>query len=129
MIHSTRSTARLTMIIEAWTNLRPTKSLAGMTLAEFKFAVASSVEARARLAHANEQAAAALIDRENADRQTRPILERVVAAVVADPTEGNNGALYAAMGYVRKDDRNSGLTRRATVQPTEPTAPAIAEAA
>jgi hypothetical protein len=32
--------------------------------------------------------------------------------VVADPTEGANSALYEACGYIRKDNRKSGLTRK-----------------
>ena len=126
MNNTTRNNERLDTIIEAWTSLRPTKSFAGMTLAEFKLAVASSFEARARLAHANQNAGEALIDRDNADRLTMPVLDRVVAAVVADEIEGYNGALYAAMGYVRKSDRSTGLTRRATA---DATAPEIAKAA
>ncbi|HEY0944590.1 MAG TPA: hypothetical protein VGD81_04955 [Opitutaceae bacterium] len=110
--HSTRDTKRLTTIIDAWTNLSPAKSFAGMTLAEFEVAIAASVEVRSRLVSANERAAAARVDRDNADRRTMPILDRVVAAVVADRTEGNDSVLYAAMGYVRKSDRRSGLTRR-----------------
>ncbi len=126
MNNTTRNTERLDTIIAAWTHLRAEKSLAGMTLAEFKLAVAPSYEARARLAKANEDAAEARIDRENADRATMPILDRVVAAVVADETEGYDGALYAAMGYVRKSERSSGLTRRANA---EATTPEIAKAA
>ena len=110
--HSTRNTKRLTTIVDAWTNLRPTKSFAGMTLAEFELAMAPSIEARHQLRDALALVAKAIVDRDNADRQTMPTLRRVVAAVVADETEGDDSALYAAMGYVRKSDRRSGLTRR-----------------
>lgn len=129
MNSSTRITGRLTIFVNAWASLRPTKSFAGMTLEEFKLAIAPSVEARARLAHANEQVDVALVDRDNADQQTARILDRVVGAVVADQTEGYDGALYAALGYVRKSERSSGLTRRAFVQPSESATPAIAKAA
>ena len=129
MNNPTRNTDRLNAIVNAWTSLRPTKSFAGMTLAEAQLALASSIEARARLAHANEQVDEAIVDRDLADRQTMPILDRIVAAVVADPTEGYDGALYSAMGYVRKSARNSGLTRRAALDTTESAAPAVANAA
>ena len=39
-------------------------------------------------------------------------VQLVVAGVIADPTEGANSALYEAMGYVRKSERKSGLTRK-----------------
>ena len=35
-----------------------------------------------------------------------------IAKLKADPTEGDDSALYKAMGYVRKSDRKSGLTRK-----------------
>lgn len=35
-----------------------------------------------------------------------------VKGVVADPNFGDNSALYEAMGYIRKSDRKSGLTRK-----------------
>ena len=122
MNSSTRNTERLNAIIEAWSNLRPTKSFAGMTLAEFKTAMAVSVDARVRLDKASDALAEARADRDNGDRQTKPILARVVAAVIADADESYDGALYEAMGYVRKSARNSGLTRRTGT----PVAPATA---
>ena len=119
MNSSTRNTERLNAIIEAWSNLRPAKSFAGMTLAEFKTALAGSLGSRDRLDKASDALAEARADRDNADRQTRLILDRVVAAVIADADEGCDGALYEAMGYVRKSARNSGLTRR-TATPEAP---------
>jgi len=124
MNHSTRNTARLNTILEAWSNLRPTKSFAGMTLAGFKTALADSLDARDRLDKASDALAEARADRDNADRQTMPILDRVVAAVVADADESYDGALYEAMGYVRKSARNSGLTRR-TGTPVAPATEAL----
>ena len=116
---STRHTERLNVITEAWSNLRPAKSFAGMTLADFKTAVAESVNARDRMGQASDALAEARADRDTADRQTRPILDRVVAAVIADADENYDGALYEAMGYVRKSARNSGLTR-GTATPVAP---------
>ncbi|HEY0947674.1 MAG TPA: hypothetical protein VGD81_20495 [Opitutaceae bacterium] len=129
MHSTTRNTERLTAVVDAWTNLRPTKSFAGMTLEEFKLAIAPSVEARNRLAVANAEALAARVDRANADEKTMPIIERVVAAVLADESEGSDGVLYAAMGYVRKSDRRSGLTRIGTSPTTPPTAASLLKAA
>ena len=36
----------------------------------------------------------------------------VVNAVKGDPTEGEDGEFYAAMGYIRKSDRASGKTNK-----------------
>ena len=40
------------------------------------------------------------------------VTARVVNAVKSDPEEGKDSDLYEAMGYVRKSNRSSGLTRR-----------------
>lgn len=125
MSNTTRNTERLNAAIDAWTNLASTKSFAGMTLAEFKLAVAPATEARNRLNKANDEALAARVDREAADEAAMPVIDRVVAAVLADETEGPDSALYAAMGYVRKSDRRTGLTRRTAEEET----PSLAKAA
>lgn len=49
-----------------------------------------------------------------------------VNAVKGDPEHGENSALYAAMGYVRKSDRQSGLARKTPDNTTPPTEPAKA---
>ncbi|HEX8197978.1 MAG TPA: hypothetical protein VF571_17430 [Pyrinomonadaceae bacterium] len=54
--------------------------------------------------------------RESEDTTMMSKILSIVAGVVADPTEGANSAFYEAMGYVRKDARKSGLTRK-KVQP------------
>ena len=36
----------------------------------------------------------------------------MINAVKSDPAEGEDSDLYEAMGYVRKSNRSSGLTRR-----------------
>jgi hypothetical protein len=106
-----RNANRITNVIDAWTRLRPTKSFAGLTLAEFKAAVQPSLDTRAAHVDAVQQTADAAAQRDNADAASLPVVDRVVAGVVADQDEGYNGELFQAMGYVRKRDRASGLTR------------------
>ena len=122
MSNTTRLTERLTTLIDVWTELRPTKTFAGMTLEQFKAAVGPSLDARARLAAANQQAEEAIIARNNADQQAAVLVDRMVAAFVAEEEEGYNGVLYAKLGYVRKADRSSGLTRRSSAEATAPAA-------
>ena len=45
----------------------------------------------------------------------QPIILNVVNSVKGDPHHGENSALYASFGYVRKSERKSGLTRIVTV--------------
>src|SRR5688572_1900320 len=104
---------RIAKVLDAWSSLRPAKSFAGLTLDEFKAALKVSLDAREAVTAAETSYTAAIVKRDNADTAVRQVLTRVVAAVVADQAEGDNGELYKAMGYTRRDERNSGLTRRA----------------
>ena len=72
-----------------------------MTLADFMTAVAENLDAGVRLDKASDALAEPRADRPNEDRQTRPILDRVVAAVIADADESYDGALYRVMGWCR----------------------------
>jgi hypothetical protein len=47
----------------------------------------------------------------DADTAALQLTKHIVHAVKADPTEGENSPLYAAIGYVRSSDRSSGLKR------------------
>jgi hypothetical protein len=96
---------RFEEVIHAWETLRPTKSFAGMNLAALKSQVQPSFDARPRQAQLESEMTACLL---------------VVNAIKGDPGEGENGELYAAMGYIRKADRRSGLTRRTQANSPSP---------
>jgi hypothetical protein len=113
MRSSTRLIQRLATLSNVWTELRPTKTFAGMTLEQFKAAVGPSLDARVRLELARKELKAALVARDNADQQSAVVVDRLAAAFVAEEEEGYNGVLYAKLGYIRKADRKSGLKRRA----------------
>jgi hypothetical protein len=123
MRSSTRVIQRLTTLTNIWTELRPTKTFAGMTLEQFKAAVGPSLDARVRLENARKEVDEAIIARDNADRQSTVIADRLAAAFVAEEEEGYNGVLYAKLGYVRKANRKSGLTRRASAGATTQATP------
>ena len=91
-----------------------------MTLDEFKAAIKPSLDARATISDAEATTAAAIVQRDNADTLTRSTVLRVVHAVVADKDEGNDGELKKAMGYVRRSERATGLTRRSRDSDTQP---------
>ena len=69
------------------------------------------------------------VQRDNADAVSLPTVQRVVAAVIADEVEGNDGELYKAMGYVRRTERASGLTRGGHSVPVQPAIVQVAKAA
>ena len=110
---------KLADVLKAWKDICPAKSFAGMTLVQFTAKVQPSLDARVHLDTLADQTIAAETDRENADLVSMPQVLLVVNAVKGDQTEGEDGELYAAMGYVRKSDRKTGKTNK--TKPTPPT--------
>jgi len=103
---------RITTVMNAWDNMRPDKSFAGMTLDEYKKTVQPSLDSRARIAELEAQLVAERAIRDAADAVSMPATRRVVDSVMGTPKEGPDGALYSAMGFVRKSENRRGLVRR-----------------
>jgi hypothetical protein len=104
--------ARITSVMKAWEHLRPGKSFACMTLAEYRHLVQPSLDSRARIAALEAQLVAERATRDAADRISMPATRRVVDSVMGDQAEGPDGALYEAMGFVRSSENRRGLVRR-----------------
>jgi hypothetical protein len=102
----------ITTITNAWTTLAPAATFAGMTLAQFTAAVKPSVDARTTITGLDEQMTAAITNRDKVDVITEVTIQKVVKAVVGDINYGDDSALYEAMGYVRKSQRQTGLARK-----------------
>jgi hypothetical protein len=103
-----------TKIINAWTTLAPAATFAGMTLAQYKAKVQPTFDTRTAIDKLAAQTTSALDARDNADGLTTQTNQLVVNAVKGDPTQGEDSDLYEAMGYVRKSERKSGLTRKSS---------------
>jgi hypothetical protein len=100
-------------VIAGWDEHAQDASFAGMTLAQFKVKVKPSLDARDLVSTLERQLAAARVERNNADVVSLGITASVVNSVKGDLNHGENSALYASFGYVRKVDRKSGLVRPA----------------
>ena len=130
MMHNPKRVAdKLQSVINAWETLRPTKTFAGMTLEQFKAKVQPSLDTRSSLTALQSQATDHRTQRQLSDDDSLQVAQLVVNSVKGDIDEGENGSLYAAMGYVTKNARQSGLTRKGqTTPPTTQTATANATA-
>ena len=116
-------------VIAGWEEHAADATFAGLTLAQFKAKAKPSLDARVTIDDLDLKLAGARVDRDNADVTSDEIANNVVNSVKGDPNFGENSALYASFGYIRKDDRKSGLTRTANnVVPVNP-APAELKAA
>lgn len=105
---------KIRVVINAWETLRPTKSFAGMTLAQSKAKTQASFDTRATIATLDNQLLAEQNKRDDADAASLATIQLIVNAVKGDPEEGEDGELYEAMGYTRKSERSSGLHRGKT---------------
>jgi len=119
---------KLNRILNAWKTLAADKSFAGMTVSQFETAITPSFAARDQLETLDDQRTHLMNSRNDADETSLTKAAAVVAGVQADPSFGPNSSLYEAMGYIRKSERSSGLTRgtppgNPTPQPTPPTRP------
>lgn len=97
----------------AWKKLRATKTFAGLTADQFETQkIAPCRAARVAVAEAEAQSKAAINRRDEIDQAALDTMALIVNAVKGDPAEGENGDLYEAMGFVRKSERKSGLSRK-----------------
>lgn len=102
---------RFDLIVSGWGTLRPTKSFAGMTLAQFKSKVQPAIDTRTRIRNLESELTAALNQRDVDDVAANDAIQMIVNAVKGDPAEGPDGEVYESFGYVRKSERRTGLRR------------------
>lgn len=103
---------KLKVVTGAWEDLAPEKSFGGMTLEQFKEAIKPSWKAREDVKTYEIALMAAQDQRDDADKESRRLMQLVVNGVKGDPSVGEDSGLYEAMGYVRKSERKSGLTNK-----------------
>lgn len=104
---------KISQMVEAWGDLAPDKTFGGMSLEAFQARVKPSTDARATLSAAINAKIDAQTARDASDAESLLAIRQAVNGIKADPTEGENSALYEACGYVPLSKRKSGLTRKA----------------
>lgn len=109
---------KILQVLNAWRDLASIKLFGGMTLDQAEAKVKPSFDSRQQIARIENQLAQVINQREDADDASLDTLQLVVAGVLADPTEGSDSALYERMGYTRKSERKTGLTRKKTAKTT-----------
>lgn len=105
-------TRRRKSILDAWKTLAPGVSLNGMTLEQFEEATQKSLDVRQRMAETERAMIALRQERLQEDRKLREKISELVDSVKGHTDYGANSPLYSAFGYVPKNARKSGLTRR-----------------
>lgn len=99
-------------IRDEWQRLRPHKSFGGLTLEQFNEIVQKVMDIMAGLETLDTRRLEQCALRDEALAHCNEAALRVVWGARGDPEEGDDGELYGGFGYVRKNKRKSGLTRR-----------------
>ena len=103
---------RIEVFQAAWLENAPTAVFAGMTLAEFKEAVKAPAELRDGLLMLAQQVERKQVESLKAIATASEVLDLVVNSVRGTPGFGADSVLYGSIGYVRKSERKTGLTRK-----------------
>jgi hypothetical protein len=103
---------KINRTLNAWKSEAADKSFGGMTVVQFETEIAPSFTARRNLADLDAQRDRESNARDDADEHSLSKCDLIVAGVVGDPNFGPDSSLYEAMGYTRKSERKSGLTRK-----------------
>jgi hypothetical protein len=100
--------------LNALSALAPDKVFAGYQLSDLVTQTDKSSLPRADLIRLKDEEMQAEAARDAADSATMKMCEMIKNGVVADPEFGDDSALYEALGFIRKSNRRSGLTRKKT---------------
>ena|ERR1035437_903045 len=102
-------------IITAWGSLAKDDSFAGYTLAQFQQLQTDAQSTSANLGTLDAGYTNAMMQRDTAHDNLSQAMLNVVDGVKGNTAKyGANSSLYKAMGYVPRDERASGLTRKAS---------------
>lgn len=110
-------TQSLDSLLRAWEELAPDAVFSEMTLEQFRTATAPAYETRQQIVWLDQQRRSLIAARRAADGKANELFLLVVNSIKGSPQHGENSPLYRSLGYVTKDDRRSGLTRKLRVLP------------
>lgn len=103
---------RATLIADAWSQTAIATSFGGLAHTAFQGAVDAAASADGELADLEAQVVLKQTEISDLYSALNDSCNLVVNGVKGDPTFGDDSGLYEAMGYVRKSERKSGLTRK-----------------
>ena len=114
--------ARIESFRAAWRDMAPDATFASMSLAQFEEAISVPLKVRDDIVALERQLEGKKAEKQIADTAGNGLLDLVVNSVRGTPGFGPDCALYRALGYVRKSERKSGLTRKDNVSGEDATA-------
>jgi hypothetical protein len=116
-------------VTTSWQTLRPAKTYAGMTLAQYQAKVQPTLDAHSQVQTLSDQLKQTRDTRRLSNTTSMATTKLVVNAIKGDPDDGEDSPFYAALGYVQSSSRKSGLTRKKSQTTTTPQTTAATVAA
>jgi len=107
-----RDINKINLIINAWFTQAPDAKFAEKTLEEYKASVKPVMDAYAKLQEMQAEMTAFRMSLANLGKDAHEGVSLVVDSVKGTLAYGPNSPLYAAMGYIAKSKRKSGLTHK-----------------
>jgi hypothetical protein len=89
----------LETLLQAWELNDPTGIFSGMTLEQFRTAIAPSLSSRKKLSELKQESRGAIATRKLADTSANEDYLRVVNAIRGSEVHGENSPFYRALGY------------------------------
>jgi hypothetical protein len=99
-------------VLRAWETYAPQAAFADLSPQGFRDAVQPLIAIRQRIALLDQQRQGAMAARDIAEKELTILLQLVVDSIKGTPAYGKDSELYAAIGYVTRSARQSGLTRK-----------------
>jgi len=108
--------------LRALRNNAPDTKFKGKGLADFSAQVERCMASRHRLEDLGSATGIELVVRETEDETALAMLDDIIDGVIGHEDFGDDSALYEELGFVRKSQRKSGLTRKrkSEVKPMKP---------
>lgn len=102
----------LERVEDALTELAPNEKFGDILLADYKAQVQESRDVRQELVDLEVKTTNTTNKRDTTDTKGLKMRELIVNGVIGNPAYGPDSSLYEAMGFIRKSERKSGLTRK-----------------
>jgi len=97
---------------DAWVEGAPSAKFVAMTQGEFQTEIEAAAADDAAIADLEAELKLKRDERDDKYAALDQKRSQIGMAVAGDPAYGNDSPLYGAMGFVRKSEKKSGLTRK-----------------
>ncbi len=103
---------KVNVMNDAWVEGAAAVNFSGIKQSDFQASIEAAAAKDAAIADLESQLKMKRDERDDDYKSLGQQRSRIGLAVAGDPAFGNDSPLYGAMGFVRKSEKKSGLTRK-----------------